>query len=245
MEVYGEAAGDVDERHRLDPGGGHSHYACLKIALEQLCREYIDRGLPVVILRPTIVYGPFSDSWTVELAQRLLASSWSLPERAAQGTCNLLYIDDLIAAILLALKSDHAVGDAFNVNGGERITWNDYLQTLGAALGVSRLQRHGAFTARASAWLTQPVRKSAKFLLQRYQEQIMALYQRSALARQAMRKAERFIRQVPTPAEFRLCSRTAFYVIEKAQGVLGYEPRFTAQRGVARSVAWLKHEGYV
>jgi nucleoside-diphosphate-sugar epimerase len=245
MEVYGEAAGDIDERHALDAAGGHSHYARLKITLEQLCQKYIDRGLPLVILRPTIVYGPFSDSWTVEVAQRLLSSSWSLPEQATQGTCNLLYIDDLIAAILLALRSNQAVGQAFNVNGGERITWNEYFQALGAALGVSQLNRHGAFTARAGAWLTQPVRKSAKFLLKRYENQIMGLYRRFWLAKQIMRRAERVIRQVPTPAEFRLCSRKAFYVTEKAARVLGYDPKFTMGHGIALSVAWLKHEGYV
>ncbi|MGH7519654.1 MAG: NAD-dependent epimerase/dehydratase family protein [Gemmatimonadales bacterium] len=245
MEVYGEPAGDVDERHALDPNGAHSHYARLKITLEQLCREFIDRGLPLVILRPTIVYGPFSDSWTVEPAQRLVSSSWSLPEQATQGTCNLLYIDDLIAAILLALRSDRAVGEAFNVNGGERISWNEYFQVLGAALGVDRLNRPGAVTARARAWLTQPVRKSAKFLLQRYDAQIMALYRRFRLAKLIMQRAERVLRQVPTPAEFRLCSRKAFYVTEKATRILGYEPKFTTADGVALSVAWLKHEGYV
>jgi len=245
MEVYGEAAGDIDETRALDADAAHSHYAKLKIALEAVCRRHVDRGLPLVILRPTIVYGPFSDSWTVELAQRLLSSSWSLPEQATQGTCNLLYIDDLIAAILLALRSERAVGEAFNVNGSERVTWNQYFQTLGAALGVGGLHRHGAFTTRAGAWLTQPVRKSAKFLLKRYEDQIMSLYRRFWLAKQIMRRAERVIRQVPTPAEFRLCSRQAFYRIDKATQFLGYRPRFAMADGVASSVAWLKHEGYV
>jgi len=245
MDVYGEPAGDVDEGHPLDSAGGHSAYARLKIDLEQVCQEYIARGSPIVILRPTIVYGPFSENWTVELAQRLVSSSWLLPEAAAQGICNLLYVDDLVAAILIALRSDRAVGEAFNVNGGERITWDDYLRVLGTALGRSQLDRHGAFTARAGAWLTLPLRKSAKFLLRRYQNQIMALYQRFGLAKHIMRRAERIIRQVPTPAEFRLYSRRAFYVTDKANRVLGYEPRFSMRRGVDRSVAWLKHEGYV
>ena len=244
MEVYGEPTGDIDERHGLEASGGHSHYARLKIALERVCRDHMARGAPIVMLRPTIVYGPFSDAWTVEVAQRLLSSSWSLPEDATQGTCNLLYVDDLMAAILLALRSDRAVGETFNINGGERLTWNEYFHGMGAALGTP-VRRHGALTARAGAWLTQPVRKSAKYLLQRYQGQIMALYQRSAVARQIMRRAERVLRQVPTPAEFRLCSRTAFYVTDKASRLLGYRPQFTAERGIARSVAWLRHEGYV
>ena len=244
MEVYGEPPGDIDEGHALDSAGGHSHYARLKIRLEAVCREYIACGQPIVILRPTIVYGPFSESWTVEVAQRLLSSSWSLPEQATQGTCNLVYIDDLVAAVLLALHDTGAVGEAFNINGAERLTWNDYFRALGRALGVARLQRRGALTARAGAWLTLPVRKSAKFLLHRYQDQVMGVYQRSRLARQIMRRAERVLRQVPTPQEFRLCSRTAFYVTDKAARLLGYRPRFSTERGVGLSAAWLKHEGY-
>jgi len=244
MEVYGEPSGDVDESHGFDAAGGHSHYARLKIRLEQICGEYIDRGLPIVILRPTIVYGPFSEAWTVEVAQRLLSGSWPLPEQAADGTCNLLYVDDLMAAVLLALRTHGAVGETFNVNGGERLTWNEYFHAVGSALGVERWNRPSEMTARAGAWLTLPMRKSAKFLLQRYQRQVMALYQRSGLAKQIMRKTERFLRQVPTPAEFRRCSRTAFYVTNKAARVLGYQPRFSTARGVALSVAWLKHEGY-
>ena len=244
MEVYGESSGDIDENQGFDASGGHSHYARLKIRLEQICREYTGR-LPIVILRPTIVYGPFSESWTVEVAQRLLSSSWALPEQATQGTCNLVYIDDLMAAILLALRSDAAVGESFNVNGSERLTWNEYFQAVGDALGVGRLQRRSVITTRAGSWLTVPLRKSAKFLLSRYQEQIMALYQRSGLAKQVMRRAERFLKQVPTPAEFRLCSRKAFYVTGKAARLLGYRPQFSTERGVGLSVAWLKHEGYV
>ena len=73
----------------------------------------------------------------------------------------------------------------------------------------------------------------------------MALYQRFGLAKQLMRRAERIIRQMPTPAEFRLYGRKAFYVTEKATQRLGYRPRFSMRRGIDRSVAWLKHEGYV
>jgi nucleoside-diphosphate-sugar epimerase len=244
MEVYGEPEGDIDETRTCTPEQAHSHYARLKIRLEDVCREYLGRGLPVVVLRPTIVYGPFSESWTVEIAQRLLTSTWSLSSADTQGTCNLVYIDDLMAAIVSALEVPGAVGEVFNINGPERLTWDDYFQAMSRALGIGQLRRRGALAARTGAWLTLPVRKSAKFVLQRYQAQIMGLYQRSPLARKLMRRAERFLRQVPTPQEFRLCSRKAFYVSDKAARLLGYQPRFDTERGVGSSVAWLKHEGY-
>jgi nucleoside-diphosphate-sugar epimerase len=242
-EVYGTAAGDVDEGHPVDPG--HSDYARSKVAAERACAEYMARGLPLVILRPTIVYGPFSETWTVKFVQRLLSGRWALPEESCRGTCNLLYVDDLVAAIVLALRTDQAVGETFNVNGSERVIWNEYFRALGEALGAGNLDRQGALAARATAWLLQPVRASAHFLLKHQQRRIMALYERYQPVRRFMRKAESLMRQVPATGEFGLYGRAAFYVTGKAQRILGYQPTFTMASGIASSVAWLRHEGYL
>src|SRR6266516_4022110 len=242
-EVYGDVAGDVDEGHPIGPG--HSDYARSKIAAERVCAEYMARGLPLVILRPTIVYGPFSESYTVRVVERLLSGRWSLPEASCRGTCNLLYVDDLVAAIVLALRTDRAVGEAFNVNGSERVTWNQYFRALGEALGAGLIHRQGALAARAGAWLLQPVRASAHFLLAHQRDRIMALHERYRPVRRFLRRAESLMRRVPATGEFGLYRRAAFYVTGKAQSILGYQPTFTMARGIAVSVAWLRHEGYL
>ncbi|HYT05037.1 MAG TPA: NAD-dependent epimerase/dehydratase family protein [Gemmatimonadales bacterium] len=242
-EVYGALAGEVDEEHPIGPG--QSDYARSKIAAEQVCAEYIGRGLPLVILRPSIVYGPFSETWTVKFAQRLLSGRWSLPEESCRGTCNLLYVDDLVAAIVLALRTDQAVGETFNVNGNERLTWNQYFRALGDALGAGTLDRQSALVAHANAWLLQPVRASAHFLLAYQKDRIMALYERYRPVRRLMRGAESLLRRVPAAGEFGLYSRAAFYLTGKAQRMLGYQPAFTMANGITWSVAWLRHEGYL
>ena len=186
-----------------------------------------------------------TESWTVEFAQRLLAGPWPLPEESCRGTCNLLYVDDLVEAILLALRTDQAVAETFNVNGGERVTWHHYFSALAEALGVGRLDSKNLLAARARAWLMQPVRASAKFLLKYHHKRIMALYERYQPVKKFIRKSERLIRNAPTTAEFTLYGRSAFYVSARAGRILGYEPRFTMADGIARSVAWLRHEGYL
>ena len=242
-EVYGAVAGEVDEEHPVGPG--QSDYARSKIAAEQVCAEYIARGLPLVVLRPTIVYGPFSEAYTVRVVERLLSGRWSLPEESCRGTCNLLYVDDLVAAIVLALRTDQAVAETFNVNGSERVTWNQYFRALGEALGAGILDPKGVLAARVSAWLLQPVRASAHFLLKHQQDRIMALYERYRPVRRLLRRAESLMREMPAMGEFGLYRRTAFYVTEKAQRILGYQPTFTMASGIALSVAWLRHEGYL
>ena len=68
IEVYGVTSGVVTEDMQMRATG--REYGDSKMAAEEVCREAAARGQEVVILRPTVVYGPYSDLWTVEFAQR-------------------------------------------------------------------------------------------------------------------------------------------------------------------------------
>jgi UDP-glucose 4-epimerase len=244
IDVYGDARGEVYEELPYQYTG--NQYGDSKIDAEKLCWEFAERGLPVCILRPTIVYGPFSTVWTIDIAERL-AQSGRLPlaREYCQGTCNLVYIDDLVAAILLTLRKDEAVGEGFNVNGEERPTWYEYFRKLSAAIGIPEPTEQMAASSWLSAWAMKPVRSSAKFALNRFQDQIMALYKRSGLAKSAMRHVERVIRKSPTTAELRLYSKQASFPTDKAARLLGYKPQFSMAEGIRLSLAWLRHHGFV
>jgi nucleoside-diphosphate-sugar epimerase len=243
VAVYGEASGDVDETWPLLAGG--EDYGAVKAEGERLCRQYGATGLGVVILRPSIVYGPFSAAWTIEFAQRLTAGAWLLPDRFSRGTCNLLYIDDLVQAIILALDQESGVGEAFNISGTERVTWGEYFGALSRAMGLGVLEPKGAIVSRLASGAMMPVRRTGKWVLKHFQRPIMALYQRYGSVKTVLKGLEGMIRQTPTTAEFELYSRDSFFRIDKARRMLGYEPAFTMERGVALSAAWLKHHGYV
>src|ERR1043166_1490422 len=139
MEVYGDVEGVGLEAAPLRKTGWS--YRDSKVDAELACRSYMDRGLPVSILRPTIVYGPFSRDWTARFAERLVAGGTFPGREDCQGTCNLVYIDDLVAAIVLALDRKEAAGAAFNVNGEERLTWGQYLNDLSRAIGPPPVAR--------------------------------------------------------------------------------------------------------
>ena len=116
VDVYGRPEGEVNESRPLTTTG--RAYGDSKIEAERACQELAAKGLPVTILRPTLVHGPFSATWTVAYAQRL-KRPWLIAEADAQGTCNLLYVDDLASAVLAAPSADTAPGSS-NVNGPER-----------------------------------------------------------------------------------------------------------------------------
>jgi nucleoside-diphosphate-sugar epimerase len=242
VDVYGDQEGALDESSPLQETG--RPYGDSKIAAEDVCRSFVGRGPHVTIVRPSIVYGPFSQLWTIEFATRLPKRPWPLPPEYCNGTCNLVYVDDLVGGILRALEGSHPSGEAFNVNGPELPTWNAYFHALNDALGLPPLVAQGAATSRTLTALIQPVRTSAKYVLRRFQPQVMALYQRSSMAKALMRRAESVIRQTPTANEFRAYAKVLSFPTAKAAALLGYRPRFDMAEGIALSVAWLRRHGY-
>jgi nucleoside-diphosphate-sugar epimerase len=243
IDVYGGADGHVEEDRPLVKTG--AEYGDAKIDAEEACRSALARGVPVAILRPTLIYGPFSESWTIEWAVRLQRKPWLLSPEDCTGVCNLLYVDDLAAAVFRALDRDQAVGEAFNVNGPERPTWQQYFEALNQAMGGGPLVGQSKATSHLSAYAMQPVRSLAKFLLAHFEKPIMAVYQRSALAKRVMQGAESAIKKTPTTGEFALLGRTGQYPTDKARELLGWEPRIDMDGGIRLSVAWLRHHGYL
>lgn len=245
VDVYGDATGSVSEEDPLQTTS--KEYGNRKIEAEKICREYQDRGLPVVILRPTIVYGPFCEEWVVDFVKRLMGGRRPVPTEDAQGSCNLVYVDDLVSAILAALTRREAVGKAFNINGPQlNLTWNDYFSTLESAVEAPSLEDSpGTSRSRLEAALMLPVRKTAKFVLDNFESSIMATYKRFRSARLLMKKLEHAVQMTPTPREFRYYSRGVTYEIDRARNRLGYQPRYTMHEGVKRTAQWLAFHGYI
>jgi nucleoside-diphosphate-sugar epimerase len=79
--------------------------------------ELIKAGVPITIVRPAIVYGPFSNNWSVRFAKMFIAGKGMTYEKIGEGKCNLIYVDDLARATMLMLDHENAVGQAFNING--------------------------------------------------------------------------------------------------------------------------------
>ncbi|MDJ0763952.1 MAG: NAD(P)-dependent oxidoreductase [Myxococcota bacterium] len=243
IDVYGDATGVIDETAPCVKTG--KEYGDTKIAAEEAVQEAATRGLAVSILRPTIVYGPFSALWTVGPAERMIAGRWFIADELAQGTCNLVYVDDLVQAAVRALESDAAVGEAFNVNGPDRPTWCQYFHALNNGMGLPPLRPATRTTSELSATVMMPVRKAAKMILANFEKPIMTVYQRSEIARKIMKGAEGAIRSTPTTQEFTLYSKVLDLPTTKAQEILGYRPSFDMAEGIRLSVAWLKHHRFL
>jgi nucleoside-diphosphate-sugar epimerase len=104
-----------------------------KIAGERVALEYHRaHGLPVCVLRPTVVFGPFG-YYSDAVARTARAQRLVLVD-GARGVCNCLYVDNLIQAMILAAEREHAVGQVFHISDAEPVRWGEYLQRHAAAV---------------------------------------------------------------------------------------------------------------
>ncbi len=239
--VYGKAAGLIDEH--CDRAAHGNAYAKRKIAAERVCEEFIAGGTPVVLLRPTIIYGPYSYTWTVSFANRLWSGRWGTLGQAGQGKCNLVYVTDVVQAIYRALHSENAAGKTFNVNGGEIVTWNDYFQRFNEALGRPPLPVLKTWPIAVRSRVLAPVRAAGRFALTRFNSTLMKLNARSALAARYMKVTESSLKLTPTSDQLKLYGLDVEYSIDQARQCLGYSPLVDVSQGLEFSVAWLRQQG--
>lgn len=149
MSVYGAVHGRIDEDAPLRADLGA--YAQAKIAAERMAADYPNK----VILRPGVEIGPGGELWGGRVARWLAARRLGDLGAAGDGYCNLVYIDDLVDAILRALQRPAAAGGVFNVAMADPPTWNAFLVAYARALGsvpVARIpQRRLALETRLLA----------------------------------------------------------------------------------------------
>lgn len=245
-EVYGPATGKIDETAPF--GDTEWEYPQSKIAAEKLCFDYHAKGLAVSIVRPSIVYGPFSSTWIMRYAERLASGKWRTFEGYGDGFSNLIYVDDLVRGIWLAAHREQAVGEAFNLNGPEVITWNEYFQRFNTALGNPELPHQGKASALVQTVSMQTARSALVYaknhLAEPVKKRLMGGTRKTRIG-SAINVTRSVVRSSPSVRELtQLYSRKAVFVDQKAQDLLGYQPQVSVERGLDLSIQWLRHHGF-
>lgn len=109
-------------------------YTQTKLSAERHVREAIERqGLPAVILRPGQIFGPGAEKVTPNGVIGL-AGRWVAVGSGAQ-TLPLVYIDDVVDALVQAADAPGAPGRVFNIVDTSAVTQEAYLQRAQRKLG--------------------------------------------------------------------------------------------------------------
>lgn len=134
LVVYGYTEdGDLDEaapRRAMKDA-----YSRSKVKAERRALAAAREGLPVTVLQPTAVYGPYGGVWTSSVLGSLSTGRVILVD-GGQGLANTVYVDDLVDAMFLAAVRPEAIGEAFLVSSAEPVTWCELQGGFASILGV-------------------------------------------------------------------------------------------------------------
>jgi nucleoside-diphosphate-sugar epimerase len=133
-DVYGNPGGrGVDET--FVPVGFANWYSETKREAEAaLTRISAETGMELVILRPATVYGPGSRDVVGELMTAVRGGYLPLIG-GGRAIAGLVYVDNVVDAVLLALSRPEAAGETFNVTDELSVTWRQFLADLARGMG--------------------------------------------------------------------------------------------------------------
>ncbi|NLG17131.1 MAG: NAD-dependent epimerase/dehydratase family protein [Fibrobacter sp.] len=116
----------IGEKRLLD---FHSPYGCSKGGADQYVVDYARTyGIPATVFRMSCIYGPHQfgnedQGWVAHLLFRAIEGSPVTVYGDGRQVRDLLFIDDLVEAFLLAYShKDLCAGEAFTIGGGPRRT---------------------------------------------------------------------------------------------------------------------------
>lgn len=135
-EEYGGADAPYFETMREAPV---SAYSCSKVAATQLLQTFHRiHGFPVVVLRPSLAYGPGQgDEMFLPALIRSLMSGQRFAMSRGEQTRDYVYIDDVIAALLQAAVCSDATGQVINISSGEPTRIVDVTKLVVGLIGNS------------------------------------------------------------------------------------------------------------
>ncbi|OGT06790.1 MAG: NAD-dependent dehydratase [Gallionellales bacterium RBG_16_57_15] len=113
----------------------HDPYGISKWQAEQaLQRIALETGLGVVIVRPPLVYGPGVKGNFAQML-KVLGAGIPLPLASVHNLRSLVYVENLVDALIVCATHRAAAGQIYLVSDGEDVSTPGLLRLLGDAMG--------------------------------------------------------------------------------------------------------------
>ena len=134
VKVNGEQT-DLSPFTELDIPNPQDPYGVSKWEAEQALHKIsAETNLEVVIVRSPLVYGANVKGNFAQM-MKVLAKGIPLPLSAVRNLRSLVYIENLVSALILCSTHPNAAGKAYLVSDGEDVSTAELLRQLGEAMG--------------------------------------------------------------------------------------------------------------
>jgi nucleoside-diphosphate-sugar epimerase len=188
-------------------------YALTKTEGDELVRRMVaEDGLPAVIIRPGTFFGPGDRLHFGRIADRIRAGTW-ISIGPGDNALPFVYVTDVVQGLLLALDSEAAIGQAYNITNDEPLTQREAWRAIAEEIGA------------------RPPRVRVPYL---------ALIGAGYAAEQLVR-VTRARKQPPiTRLGAMLFGGDNRHSVQKAREQLGYAPRVALRDGIRLAAAWYR-----
>ena len=133
--------GPTGERpaQETDPYNPQTNYEKSKCEAERLVLEYHKKfNLPVVILRPTMIYGP-DERWLKVFKQ----AQKGIPIIGeGKNHWHLVYVDDVVEALELAMLKEAGRGETFHIADNQAYPYRQVYRIMRKVLGLEEVTKH-------------------------------------------------------------------------------------------------------
>jgi 2-alkyl-3-oxoalkanoate reductase len=191
------------------------YYQQTKYEAEPVALSYIEKGLPVVILRPAAIYGP-GDPERFFMIFKRVAKGRFLMFGSGRTLYHPVYVDNLVDAHVLAMDGDKGVGEAYLIADESYYAIEDIVREVARALEVDvKIPHYPVWPVVAAGHLCEKACKPFGITPPIFPRRVDWYRQNRA------------------------------FKIEKAKRDLGYEARIDLPEGLRRTAAWYRAEGYL
>ena len=119
-----------------DPPRPEDAYGVSKWEAEQaLWRATLGTATEAIVLRPPLVYGPGVKGNFLRLLHAV-ARGWPIPLGAVSNRRSMIYLGNLVDAVLACMAAPEAAGRTYLVSDGEDVSTPELIRAAAAALGV-------------------------------------------------------------------------------------------------------------
>jgi nucleoside-diphosphate-sugar epimerase len=210
--VYGLTGYRNRTEDDIRPKKNFRYASSKKEAEDWLRRLSVEKNLPMTIVQPANVFGPYDRTFFIKFASALEKRMMTFVNGGEAWTCPT-YIENLTDALWLAATKKDAIGETFIISDGIDINWRQFIEKICLQLQVP--QPRISFNFKLAYTLATLI------------EGIYKIFQ---------------IKKTPPITRYRICNvgRDYHFSIEKARNILGYSPRIDLDEAIRRTVQWYK-----
>lgn len=191
------------------------YYQRTKFEAEPIVRQFHERGLKTVTLRPAAIYGPGDPERFYLIFKRVAKGTFPMFGNG-KTYYHPLYIDNLIDAFILAMEDGRGEGEAYLIADEQYLEIEDLVRRVGRSLAVDvKIPHYPVWPVVAAGHVCEKVCKPFGITPPLFPRRVDWYRQNRA------------------------------FKIDKAKRDLGYQPGVDIDEGLRRTAEWYRREGYL